>query len=235
MRLKVEYLNAPIGIDIVKPRFFWNCEGGEKQTAYQIICKRAGETVWDSGKVESSAMTRIPYVGKPLCSRDVITWAVKLWDEQGNGGEITASQFEIGLLDADDWKAKWISGNYAVNPLNRYPVDCFRKCFKTADIVNARLYITACGVYEAVKRYEECEKSSLKLTNQGGFKTKAEEMKEKYYDILCAPRFYPAGSSMDIVYDEGYFEIFAEDGLAVFSMMTYPRQPFTECNTKMYT
>lgn len=94
---------------------------------------------------------------------------------------------------------------------------------------------SACGVYEAVKRYEECEKSSLKLTNQGGFKTKAEEMKEKYYDILCAPRFYPAGSSMDIVYDEGYFEIFAEDGLAVFSMMTYPRQPFTECNTKMYT
>ena len=78
-RLKVEYLNAPIGIDIVKPRFFWNCEGGEKQTSYQIICKRAGETIWDSGKVESGAMTRIPYEGEPLRSRDVVTWAVKLW------------------------------------------------------------------------------------------------------------------------------------------------------------
>ena len=155
-RLKVEYLNAPIGIDIVKPRFFWNCEGGEKQTAYQIICKRAGETIWDSGKVESSSMTRIPYEGEPLHSRDLVTWAVKLWDEQGSGGEIAASHFEIGLLDVSDWKAKWITGNYTVNPLNRYPVDCFCKCFEAADIVKARLYITACGVYEAKLNGRRC-------------------------------------------------------------------------------
>ena len=156
IRLKVEYLKEPVGIDIVKPRFFWNCEGGKKQTAYQIICKRAGETVWDSGKVESGAMTRIAYEGEPLRSRDVITWAVKLWDEQGYGGEIVSSRFEIGLLDAADWKAKWITGNYSVNPLNRYPVDCFRKRFDTADIAEARLYITACGVYEAKVNGKRC-------------------------------------------------------------------------------
>ena len=156
VRLKVEYLKEPIGIDIVKPWFFWNCEGGEKQTAYQIICKRAGETVWDSGKVGSASMTRIPYEGEPLRSRDVVTWAVKLWDEQGNGGEIASSKFEIGLLDAEDWNAKWITGNYTVNPLNRYPVDCFRKRFDSADIAKARLYITACGVYEAKLNGQRC-------------------------------------------------------------------------------
>ena len=145
--LRTEYLKDPIGIDIVKPRFFWNCEGGSKQTAYQIICKCAGRTVWDSGKVLSGAMTRIPYEGEPLRSRDVVTWAVQLWDEGGKAGEIVASQFEIGLLNASDWKAKWITGNYTVNPAKRYPVDCFRKCFKTKEIAKARLYITACGVY----------------------------------------------------------------------------------------
>ena len=155
-RLKVEYLNEPIGIDIVEPRFFWNCEGGKKQTAYQIICKRAGATVWDSGKVMSAAMTQIPYGGESLRSRDVITWAVKLWDENGNGGEIASSRFEIGLLDASDWNAQWITGNYTVNPLNRYPVDCFRKCFEAADIAKARLYITACGVYEAKINGQRC-------------------------------------------------------------------------------
>ena len=155
-RLKVEYLNAPIGIDIVKPRFFWNCEGGEKQTAYQIICKRSGETVWDSGKVESGVMTRIPYEGTPLRSRDVVAWAVKLWDEQGGGGEIVSSRFEIGLLDTSDWKAKWITGNYTVNPMNRYPVDCFRKRFEAAAVAKARLYITACGVYEARINDQRC-------------------------------------------------------------------------------
>ena len=156
IRLQTEYLKEPIGIDIVRPRFFWNCEGGEKQTAYQIICRRADQTVWDSGKVESASMTQIPYEGEPLKSRDVITWTVKLWDEQGNGGEIASSRFEIGLLEASDWKAKWISGNYRVNPAKRYPVDCFRKRFEAADIVKARLYITACGVYEARLNGQRC-------------------------------------------------------------------------------
>ena len=104
IRLKVEYLASPIGIDIVKPRFFWNCEGCEKQSAYQIVCKRSGEIIWDSGKVASSSMTQIPYAGAPLQSRNVVTWEVKLWDEQGNAGEISSSKFEIGLRSKADWQ-----------------------------------------------------------------------------------------------------------------------------------
>lgn len=51
--------------------------------------------------------------------------------------------------------------------------------------------------------------------------------KKKHYDILSSPRFKPEGSCMDIIYDEGYFEIFAEDGMAVFSVMTYPESAFS--------
>lgn len=154
--LKAEYLKAPIGIDIEKPRFFWNCEGGEKQTAYRIVCVRDGHTVWDSGKVESGAMTRIAYAGEALHSRDEILWSVTLWDEKGIEGETVCSRFEMGLLDRSDWKASWITGNYAVNPLRRYPVDCFRKTFDAKDIIKARLYITACGVYEAKLNGQRC-------------------------------------------------------------------------------
>ena len=51
VRLRTEYLENPLGIDVVKPRLFWNCEGGVKQTAYQIVTEN-----WDSGRVESSSM-----------------------------------------------------------------------------------------------------------------------------------------------------------------------------------
>jgi len=150
INLKAEYLHAPLGIDIVRPRLSWNCEGGAKQTAYQIIAKVNGRIVWNSGKVASSSMTHIPYGGRELRSRERVYWSVKLWDEDGIGGEISHSFFEMGLLAASDWKAKWITGNYKVNKKERYPVDCFRKEFGVSGRVKfARLYITACGLYEA--------------------------------------------------------------------------------------
>ena len=37
IRLHTEYLNDPMGIDLAHPRLMWNCEGGIKQTAYEII------------------------------------------------------------------------------------------------------------------------------------------------------------------------------------------------------
>ena len=156
IRLRTEYLKEPIGIDNRKPRFFWNCEGGEKQTAYRILCTRNGETIWDSGKVLSDTMTGVAYQGKELKSRDIITWSVQPWDEEGAAGEAVSAQFEIGLLQPADWQAKWITGNYKVNKKQRYPVDCFRKFFNTTDIAKARLYITACGVYEAKLNGQKC-------------------------------------------------------------------------------
>lgn len=148
--LKTEYINEPIGLSVIAPRFFWICEGGVQQTAYQIVARRNGEVIWDTGKVLSSRMTHIKYEGLPLCSRDIVEWSVKLWDENDEEGERTTSRFEMGLLKADDWQAKWISGNYKPRRNTRYPVDCFMKQFRLhKNVKSARLYITACGIYEA--------------------------------------------------------------------------------------
>ena len=141
INLKCEYLKNPIGIDIKKPRLFWNCEGGITQTAYQIVADN-----WDSGKVQSSSM-RAEYP-KELNPREIVNWKVKLWDENDDEGEWSdIASFEIGI---DEWQAKWITGNYKVNKKNRYPVDCFKKDIEIKkEISKARLYITACGLYEA--------------------------------------------------------------------------------------
>ena len=151
VHLKTEYLTEPLGLGTAQPRFYWNCTGGIRQTAYQIVCARRDEIIWDSGKVVSPSMTHIVYDGTPLHSRDRVCWRVRAWDEDDRPGDWSESRFELGLLHPEDWKAKWITGDYKPRKNTRCPADCFRKTFAAGKgVAQARLYITACGLYEAV-------------------------------------------------------------------------------------
>ena len=146
IRLKTEFLTDPIGVDFQNPILTWNCEGGKKQTAYRIVAKIDGKTVWDSGKVECGSM-KATYP-KELHSRERVVWQVTLWDEYDEEGEPSDAFFEMGLLKKEDFTAKWIKGDYTVNPLKRYPVDCFKKEFNVNEVKRARIYATALGLYE---------------------------------------------------------------------------------------
>ena len=142
IRIKTEFLADPIGVDFQQPLITWNCEGGVSQTAYRIVASSG----WDSGKIASNSM-RVIYPLE-LKSRERVDFSITLWDENDVEGEPSTAYFEMGLLKKSDWKAKWISGNYTVNPVKRYPVDCFKKEFDTTDVKNARIYVSACGLYE---------------------------------------------------------------------------------------
>ena len=143
IRLRTEYLYNPIGIDIAQPRLMWNAEGGITQTAYQIVTES-----WDTGKMKSSSMQAV--YPKTLHSRERVNWRVRLWDENDQPGEWAEAAFEMGLLNKTDWTARWVTGDYKVNRKTRYPVDCFQKKLSIKKKVRrARLYITACGLYEA--------------------------------------------------------------------------------------
>ncbi|MGN0796625.1 MAG: family 78 glycoside hydrolase catalytic domain [Christensenellales bacterium] len=145
--LKCEYLINPIGIDVQNPRLTWICEDGIEQTAYRIIAICEDKVVWDSGKTLSNNM----YCEYPLQlgSRQRIEWSITLWDQDGVEGQASTASFEMGLLYSSDWQAQWIAGDYKVDKKLRYPVDCFRKIFDVSQVEKARLYITACGLYEA--------------------------------------------------------------------------------------
>ncbi|MDF2674801.1 MAG: Bacterial alpha-L-rhamnosidase, partial [Clostridiales bacterium] len=151
IKLRTEYLLNPIGIDILKPRFFWNVQEAKKQTAYEIRAEyHNGQAAWGTGKVNGSNMFAY-YEGEELKSRDRLFWKVRLWNEEGNSGDWSESSFfEIGLINKTDWKAKWITANTNIDRNNRYPCDYFRKQFRVdKEVESARLYITACGLYEA--------------------------------------------------------------------------------------
>lgn len=154
INIKTEYLHNPIGLGTIKPRITWNCDGGQKQTAYYISAVVDGKEC-SSGKVESDRMNSD--FGVPLTSRSRVSFKIKLWDENGREGEWSEeNSFEIGLLEKSDWQAKWISGGYKADKKKRYPADCFKKEFDASDATKARLYISACGLYEARLNGQKC-------------------------------------------------------------------------------
>lgn len=118
-RLRCEYLENPLGIDVGRPRLSWilnSEERGERQTAYQILVASSREILngntgdlWDTGQVESDDSIQIAYRGKPLASHDECFWKVRAWDKSGRPLQWSSvAKWSMGLLSPDDWKAKWI-------------------------------------------------------------------------------------------------------------------------------
>ena len=118
--LRCEYLVNPLGIDVVKPRLSWMCKSsqrGQKQTAYRLLVASSSDKLdknvgdlWDAGKVKSDQSIHVAYAGKPLESRMRCYWKVRVWDKDGKASDWSGpAEWSMGLLDPDDWKAKWIT------------------------------------------------------------------------------------------------------------------------------
>ncbi len=144
-----ESFRNPIGFHDATPVFSWKLsDGAEKQMAYRIEVK-GKDTLWDSGWVESDQSVFVPYGGEPLASRQQVSWRVDTKDETGAAsGWSEPAFFEIGLLTNDDWKASWIRPTEDIDS-EKEPVTLLRRKFSVAsDIKQARVYVTARGVFE---------------------------------------------------------------------------------------
>ena len=74
-QLRCEYLDNPLGIDVVRPRLSWLMESsrrGQRQTTYQILVAGSEKNLrahrgdlWDSGRVASDETAQIAYAGRP--------------------------------------------------------------------------------------------------------------------------------------------------------------------------
>ena len=157
--LTTEYRDNPLGLDITHPRLAWRLtteRAGARQTAYRVIAASQPELlrseqpdVWDSGQVASDQSVHVVYAGAPLQSRQRVYWQVTVWDELGAILQSETAWFELGLLTADDWQAQWIGAAFAGGARSTFPVPYLRKSFSLpADVVTARLYVTALGLFE---------------------------------------------------------------------------------------
>lgn len=153
--LKVEYLTNPLGLDQENPRFSWVMNDdarGASQSAYRVIVTDEPENLedeqgifWDSGKVNSSNSLNIQYNGEPLESGQNYYWRVQIWNQAGEASSWSETQqFQMGLLNPDDWQAQWITipDTTVVSPLfrNEFTID--------KEIESATAFVTGVGYYE---------------------------------------------------------------------------------------
>ncbi len=179
VNLRTEHRINPMGIGERKPFLSWNCQDGERQTAYEIRAYEGKREIWNSGCVKTAGMHAV--FGAEAGSRMRITWKIRLWDEQEQPGEWSSEAvFELGLLEKELWKAKWINpeiddsseisqplwgaaeefqaeepmGTPAVThekeePKPYHAAAYLKKTFTAKKGTDTRLYITCHGLYTA--------------------------------------------------------------------------------------
>ncbi|HET8825364.1 MAG TPA: family 78 glycoside hydrolase catalytic domain [Terriglobales bacterium] len=118
--LTCESLTTPLGMDEPHPGLSWQLEDprhGAAQTAYQIqvaasllLLNSGKPDVWDSGQIKSNQSVDVRYSGPALAAYKRYYWRVKVWDRDGKPYPPSdATWWETGLLNPENWQAKWIS------------------------------------------------------------------------------------------------------------------------------
>lgn len=116
---KCEYLENPLGIDVLNPRLTWELisdQRGQKQTAYRVLVASSREKLnknvgdlWDTGKVKSDQSLNVVYSGKELMSRQQYFWKVRVWGKDGQTSDWSEmGSFVMGILNPDEWTSQWI-------------------------------------------------------------------------------------------------------------------------------
>ncbi len=164
INLRCEMMVNPQGIGVVMPRFSWQLQSALRnvnQLNYEILVSSSEEKlranqadVWLSGKIKSSASHLVPYAGKPLQSSRKYYWKVRSTTNKGEGHMEEAAFFSTGLLEAKDWKAKWIGYDRAstwdsITQWSRLSARYLRKEFQNPGMVKrATVYLSGLGMYE---------------------------------------------------------------------------------------
>ena len=161
-RLRCEYLDNPLGLDVAAPRLSWIVTGegrARSQNAYQIRVARtqselqAGQTLlWDTGKVLSAETNAIAYAGVPLGSAERACWSVRVWDERAQASAWSGpATWETGLLKPSDWHGQWIARSTFLASQRETPTrpPLLRCAFTLKGVVRrARVYLVGLGYHE---------------------------------------------------------------------------------------
>lgn len=146
--LRVEHLEAPLGLHVRRPRLSWLLPpGAVRQIAYRVRTE-----AWDSGWIDDQQSVLVPYAGPPARTGQRVAWQVKVWTDLGESPWSEPSSWEAGLLEPGDWSARWIEPRDAEPrpPAGDRPAHLLRRDFLLgAPVSRARLYATAHGIYEA--------------------------------------------------------------------------------------
>jgi len=153
--VRFEHLREALGIGTSRPRLSWTVDTpipGWQQAAYEIEAYTPeGQLCGQTGRVDSSESVLVAWPFDPLVSRQQLTVRVRVWGQDGQALDWSEpAAVEAGLLKPEDWAAQFVTPAWPAEPLPDRPAPMLRREFTLrAGIRQARLYITALGVYEA--------------------------------------------------------------------------------------
>lgn len=151
--LRCNNMTSPLGVENVS--LGWKIKSGENgtiQTAWQVEIADSKQSleegkanVWNSGKVKSSQMFDICPDADLFESAGSYWWRVRVWNENDEATEWSSvSDFTVGLLNPEDWKAKWITYSDDIDGTLPY----MRKVFRITEgrtIERAIAYVSGLG------------------------------------------------------------------------------------------
>lgn len=138
-----------LGVGTSTPRLSWTvpqADEGYEQTAYEVEISRDGNR--QRYRVDSGEQVLVPWPAEPLASRESARVWIRVahkeeWSEWGAPAVV-----EAGLLDASDWSAAFVSPT-GVGDLHTPAPVLSGSLDVPREVVKARLYATAHGVYVA--------------------------------------------------------------------------------------
>lgn len=200
--LSCEYRRNPLGLDTPCPRLSWQMASprrGAAQSAYRIQVSEKADfdsPCWDTGRVDSADTLHIPYGGSPLKSFTRYYWRVKLWDEQGAEWAWSESAwFETAVMGSDGWKAPWVSPKTDAQACHyiRREIRC------TRPVKRARIYASACGVYDLMINGEKQESAVL----SPGWSSYFDHIYYQSYDVTGC--FQSGGAVVGAILGDGWY------------------------------
>ena len=124
---------------------WWLPAGSSVQHAYRLRT----DDGFDTGRVDSRAQSfvRLPVFDR---SRRSARAQVKVWTDLGESDWSDPVRLKAGLLADEDWAARWIGIDEDPRPApGSRPAYWLRRSFEVPSASEARLYVTALGLYEA--------------------------------------------------------------------------------------
>lgn len=155
-KLRVEYKDNPLGLDVRCPRISWQLSADERdvlQQAYQIQVSTKqdfGSVLWDSGRVESGQSLHIELKELEQQPKQRYYYRIRVWDQQNRPTEWSETAWwEAGLLSPEDWEAEWITVPLACLDVQAEQAPLLRRSFHVdRQVTRARMYVTSLGLYE---------------------------------------------------------------------------------------
>ena len=153
--IKVEHLRDGFGIGTAQPRLSWivaAATDGWQQAGYEIESYALdGQLLATTGRIDSAESVLVAWPFAPLASRTRCIVRVRAWSV---GGQVSAwsnmFSVETSLLHGEDWTAQCVAPDWDEDTTMMQSAPLLRREFHVrTGVMQARLYITALGVYEA--------------------------------------------------------------------------------------